>query len=154
MTSALDMGVVPDIMAYWRSRGMASVGIDGNPHTQELSSLLLSQYPCEVGDITEYMEMEQGEQPFDLVTCLDVLPYIPSMYADIVWTNLTRLCAKCLIFSLKEMDKIEKNTSRFSFFFLCGKSIAVLWLCEKCGFDQLFKAKHRKYSFENFFVCF
>lgn len=109
MTSALDMGCGAGYyVAYWRSRGMASVGIDGNPHTQELSSLLLSQYPCEVGDITEYMEMEQGEQPFDLVTCLDVLPYIPSMYADIVWTNLTRLCARCLIFSLKEMDKIEK----------------------------------------------
>lgn len=97
-TSALDMGcgcgLYVDVLRRYH---VAISGYDGNPNTQELSSLILgSEMPCDVADLTEEIGCED-DIPFDLVMCLDVLPYIPKEYEETAVDNLVKLCGKFLI---------------------------------------------------------
>ena len=88
-------------VCYWRAHGMAVAGCDGNPHTLELSSLLLPANPCEVADLTEEID-EEEQEPFDMVVCLNVLQDIPMSYLDKVVSNLVCLSGKYLLIGWPE----------------------------------------------------
>ena len=78
---------------------MAASGYDGNPYTPELSSLILgAEMPCAVADLTEELGCED-DIPFDLVLCIDVLPYIPKKHEKVAVNNLVNMCNKYLIIS-------------------------------------------------------
>ncbi len=98
LQSALDMGCGCGLYVdFLRRYHVAISGYDGNPNTQELSSLILgSEMPCDVADLTEEIACED-DIPFDLVMCLDVLPYIPKEYEETAVDNLVKLCGKFLI---------------------------------------------------------
>lgn len=91
-------------VCYWRRYGMAVTGCDGNPHTLELSSLLLSANPCEVADLTEEID-EEEQEPFDMVVCLNVLQDIPMSYLDRVVSNLVYLSGKYLLIGWPEREQ-------------------------------------------------
>lgn len=100
LTSAIDMGcgcgLYVDILRRYH---VAASGYDGNPYTPELSSLILgAEMPCAVADLTEELGCED-DIPFDLVLCIDVLPYIPKKHEKVAVNNLVNMCNKYLIIS-------------------------------------------------------
>lgn len=95
----LDMGCGAGLyVAKWRDCGLSFAGYDANPHTTELSSMLLpdDDLPCEVADLTKELEIEDK---FDIVVCKDVLPYIPTELEDVAIRNLTKLSGRFIILS-------------------------------------------------------
>lgn len=92
--SVLDLGCGPGFYVhYMREKGISATGYDGNPHTQELSSLILKEgdEPCGVVDITEELECDEL---FDLVLCIDVLSFIPETGIRNVLRNSALLSKK------------------------------------------------------------
>lgn len=109
--TAIDMGCGAGFyVAALRRKGIAIAGYDGNPHTPELSSLLLPEndIPCDVADLTEDLDSDES---FDIVLCLEVLPYIPKHYEKKVIENLTTLSGKHLILTWATPEQ-ERNTER------------------------------------------
>lgn len=127
LQSALDVGcgcgLYVDVL---RRYNVAISGFDGNPNTKELSTLIVGEeYPCEVADLTENLECEDGV-PFDLVLCLDVLSHIPKTYEMKAIENLTKICNRYLIVSWgnennlenpRSKEYIKNNFSKFGFFY-------------------------------------
>ena len=85
-------------VAKWRSHGLSIAGYDANPNTPALSQILLSQEdtPCEVADLTEKLDIVE---PFDLVICKDVLPYIPQKKMSACLHNLAQLSSRLILLS-------------------------------------------------------
>lgn len=74
------------------------VGMDGNPYLQELvAALYPNGLPCVSADLTAGMDADSV--PFDLVVCLDVLPYVNQEYEEQVLANLTKLSGKYILCS-------------------------------------------------------
>lgn len=114
---AVDLGCGPGLyVAALRKRGISIMGYDGNPHVTEISSLLLrDEFPCEVADLTENLETDE---PFDLVLCLDVCPYIPKQYEEQVILNLVNNSGKYIIMSWATPDQeregyINRQTNEY-----------------------------------------
>ncbi len=107
--TVLDLGCGPGwyVTALRRNR-IASVGYDGNPHTEELSNLLLggSKLPCKEVDLTENLH---SDVPYDLVLCLAVAEYIPVEYEDQFIRNLVSNTGKYLILSWATPEKKEPS---------------------------------------------
>lgn len=107
MSSVLDVGCgCGHYVAALRRLGIDASGYDANPHTEELSSLLLpwGEEPCHTFDFTN--ELEEYDA-FDLVICLDVLPYIPKVKRRQLVTNLTKLSRKAILISYKEDNPLD-----------------------------------------------
>lgn len=79
-----------------RKRGIPTTGIDGNPYTPLLSSLLLPKgdEPCKVADLSVPIEVEE---PFNLTLCMNLLSCIPKKKLDYVCSNLTAITGKYLL---------------------------------------------------------
>lgn len=100
--TAVDMGCgCGYYVAQWRSMGLAFAGYDANPYTPSLSRMLLpdGDLSCGVADITE-IDLVISE-PFDLVVCKDVLPYISEKKERIAVSNLARLSSHAILLSWK-----------------------------------------------------
>lgn len=114
-------------VSYWRLNGMPVVGLDGNSYSQNLSSLLLTDNLCEVVDLTEELIMEDGESPFDLVICIDVIAYIPPSHISYVIENFKNICNKYLLISWPDYKYNEMCVN------LCD-SIEIKRKFHECGF--------------------
>lgn len=96
---ALEMGCGTGLnVATLRLGGIAAAGYDANPHTPELSALLLPKGddPCGIADLTDDFS---EEPPHPLVLCLDVCGYIPEEYHERVVRNLAMLTGSFLVVS-------------------------------------------------------
>lgn len=96
---ALDMGCGAGYyVSQWRRRGLQFAGYDANPYTPALSQLLLpdGDTPCGVADLTDTLEIAE---PFDLVVCKDVLPYIPQEMEYVAIRNLAALSSHFILLS-------------------------------------------------------
>lgn len=99
LKNAIDIGCGSGIyVKQWRGIGIPFAGYDANPYTPKLSSILLptNDEPCRNVDITEDLSIVQ---PFDIVVCKDVLPYIPSPYIKNAITNLCKMSARFILLS-------------------------------------------------------
>ncbi len=99
INSLLDMGCGTGMtVATLRRNGICATGYDANPHTPELSALLLTpgDEPCGVADLTDNWT---EEEPFPMVTCIDTCGYIPAPFHGQVLDNLASLAGKFLILS-------------------------------------------------------
>ena len=123
--SVLDFGCGAGMyVSGLRNRGIPATGVDANPYTPELSSLILAEgdEPCGTADLTQPMETDT---PFDMILCMDVLTFIPSNYLLVVYMNLSILSSKyillsekvrCLESTVKNMDFHEKSFRKLGFF--------------------------------------
>ncbi|MDE5561305.1 MAG: class I SAM-dependent methyltransferase [Bacteroidaceae bacterium] len=98
-------------VAKWRNCGLSFAGYDANPHTTELSCMLLpdNDTPCGVADLTEELDVENQ---FDIVVCKDVLPYIPTELEQIAIRNLTKLSGRFIILSWEVQEEISELPHR------------------------------------------
>lgn len=97
--SAIDFGCGPGYyVAKWKEMGLPFVGYDANPYTKSLSSLLCQNEDdfCEIADLTAKLDIEE---PFELVVCKDVLPYIPKHLIANVINNLIKLSSHIILLS-------------------------------------------------------
>ncbi|WP_456094499.1 beta-1,6-N-acetylglucosaminyltransferase [Paraprevotella xylaniphila] len=104
--TGIDMGCGAGYyVSQWRSRGLAFAGYDANPHTPDLSGMLLPEGDavCEVADLTEELDIPT---PFDIVVCKDVLPYIPEESASTAIRNLARLSSHFILLSWNVTDSL------------------------------------------------
>jgi hypothetical protein len=69
-------------VSYFRERGIFACGVDGNPHTPELSSGV-----CSVWDITQPLLAMQASW----VICLEVGEHIPPLLEHHVFENISRV---------------------------------------------------------------
>ena len=95
----LEMGCGTGLnVATLRRAGIRATGFDANPHTPELSALLLTagDEPCGVADLTDDWT---EEEPFPLVLCIDTCGYIPAAFHGRVLRNLAALAGKFLLLS-------------------------------------------------------
>ena len=105
ISDGIDVGCGVGIYVMkFRDYGIPMMGCDANPHTEELSKLILhsNDTPCQTLDITDEIECEDF---FDLVLCMDVLSYIPSELLSKAMKNLTKLSRKSIIISLKKGEE-------------------------------------------------
>lgn len=99
INSAIDMGCGAGYyVAQWRAHGLSFAGYDANPYTPILSNMLLPEGDevCEVADLTEEFYVPE---PFDLVVCKDVLPYIPCICEATAIRNLVKLSSRFILLS-------------------------------------------------------
>lgn len=104
--TGIDMGCGAGYyVSQWRSRGLAFAGYDANPHTPDLSGMLLPEgdAACEVADLTEELDIPT---PFDIVVCKDVLPYIPEESVSTAIGNLARLSSHFILLSWNVTDSL------------------------------------------------
>lgn len=97
--TAVDMGCGAGYyVAQWRVRGLPFAGYDANPHTPFLSRMFLPEgdEACGVADLTEELSVPE---PFDLVVCKDVFPYIPDECEASAIRNLVRLSSRFILLS-------------------------------------------------------
>lgn len=95
--SALDVGCGAGFdVAALRRRGIPATGLDANPYTTELSSLLLpkNDEPCCVADISKEIEFDNS---FDLVYCIDMLNQLPDYLQRKALENITLLSGKFIL---------------------------------------------------------
>ena len=107
IVKALDIGCGAGCyVSQWRKRGLQFAGYDANPYTPALSQLLLpdGDTPCGVADLTDTLEIAE---PFDLVVCKDVLPYIPSEMEHVAIHNLAALSSHFILLSWKVPTSLE-----------------------------------------------
>ncbi|MCQ2111969.1 MAG: methyltransferase domain-containing protein [Bacteroidaceae bacterium] len=98
--TVLDAGCGAGFMvAALRRRKIRAVGFDTNKYTPKLSSLLLAvnDKPCECFDLTQPFNIIET---YELVTCLNVLEYIPGNLLDQALNNLITFASKCIIISI------------------------------------------------------
>jgi SAM-dependent methyltransferase len=99
VAKVVDLGCGPGwYVTALRRNKIATLGYDGNPHTEELSRLLLGEtnFPCEQADLTEELV---PEEPYDLALCISVGEYIPEQYEEQVLQNLANATKRYLIIS-------------------------------------------------------
>lgn len=96
--TVLDLGCGPGYyVSDLQKEKISAIGYDGNPHTEELSSLIIKGStccPCEVADITEELSVAN---PYDLVLFLNVGEYIPAHFEERVWKNLSTCTGRYLL---------------------------------------------------------
>lgn len=99
VTNTVDVGCGCGMyVAALQKHHIPVVGIDGNPYTQELVAALYPKgLPCMSADMTA--ELDADGIPFDLVVCLDVLPYVDKVYENQMLNNLAKLPGKYILFS-------------------------------------------------------
>lgn len=105
ISDGIDVGCGVGIYVMkFRDYGIPMTGCDANPHTEELSSLILhpDDTLCQTLDITDEIECEDL---FDLVLCMDVLSYIPSELLSKAMNNLMKLSRKSIIISFKNGEE-------------------------------------------------
>ncbi len=102
-------------VAALRRLDIDAAGYDANPYTEELSKQLLpwGDEPCHTFDFTNNLE---GHDTFDLVTCIDVLPYIRKEKRRRFISNLIKLSKKTILISYEELDdcNIEELCQMFA----------------------------------------
>lgn len=84
-------------VAALRRLGIFATGIDSNPHTEELSSLLLpkNDQPCQCGNIAGDME---ADGTFGLVMCIDVLQNITDTASyQMAVDNIVQLAGQTIV---------------------------------------------------------
>lgn len=88
-------------------RGIMASGIDANPNTASLSSLLFEdgKTTCIQGDLTDRIRLDKT---FGLVLCLNVLPDIPRERLDFVLTNLLKLTGSSLVLGWNDGFQYEQ----------------------------------------------
>ena len=99
ISSLIDLGCgAGHYVAALRRLQIPATGYDANPFTPELSKTLLPEgdEPCGIVDITIPIEYEET---FDMVLCMDVLPYIPPNLVEKSIINICTVTAKYVIFS-------------------------------------------------------
>lgn len=99
LKNAIDIGCGAGYyVAQWRSKGLSFAGYDANPYTNKLSGFLLPENdkPCGTADLTDELDIKE---PFDLVVCKDVLPYIPKELEMMAIKNLARLSSRFILLS-------------------------------------------------------
>lgn len=99
--SAIDIGCgAGQYVDRWRRRNLPFAGYDANPCTPSLSRLLLDggEEVCGIADITGELSIDD---PFELVVCKDVLPYIPCPMEDKAIENISRLSSHFIVLSWK-----------------------------------------------------
>ena len=104
--TGIDMGCGAGYyVSQWRSCGLAFAGYDANPHTPDLSGMLLLEGDavCEVADLTEELDIPT---PFDIVVYKDVLPYIPEESVSTAIGNLARLSSHFILLSWNVTDSL------------------------------------------------
>lgn len=86
--------------------GVDAAGYDANPHTEELSKQLLpwGDEPCHTFDLTN--ELEEYDT-FDLVTCLNVLSFVPKEKRRRFISNLIKLANKAILVSYEEYSESD-----------------------------------------------
>jgi 16S RNA G1207 methylase RsmC len=107
--TVLDVGCGAGMdVALLRERGIAASGFDANPYTESLSERILvdGQPPCIQADLLE--DDTEAESPFDLVTCKDVIPYIPQNKIAKAIKHLTRLSGKYIILRWYNNDYVSE----------------------------------------------
>lgn len=114
ISSAIDMGCGAGIYVNaWCEAGLPFCGYDANPHTMELSRLLIpkEKEPCGVADLTDTLEVDN---PFDLVICKDVLQYIPEGLREKAINNLALLSNRYILVTWDfESDKPVPTIEEF-----------------------------------------
>lgn len=105
--TVIDMGCgCGHYVAALRRLGVDAVGYDANPHTEELSKQLLpwGNEPCHTFDLTN--ELEEYDT-FDLVTCLNVLSFVPKEKRRRFISNLIKLANKAILVSYEEYSESD-----------------------------------------------
>lgn len=96
--TVLDLGCGPGYYVSDLQRsGIAAIGYDGNPNTEELSALVMpedTRFPCGQADVTE--ELTVGH-PYDMVLFTGVGEYIPVQHEDRVLRNLAVCTGRYLV---------------------------------------------------------
>ncbi len=96
--TVLDLGCGPGYYVSDLQRsGIAAIGYDGNPNTEELSALVMpedTRFPCGQADVTE--ELAVGH-PYDMVLFTGVGEYIPVQHEDRVLRNLAVCTGRYLV---------------------------------------------------------
>lgn len=95
-------------VAALRRLGIDAAGCDANPNTEELSKQLLpwGDEPCHTFDFTNDLV---EPDTFDLVTCINVLPYIPKVKRRRFVSNLIKLSKKAILISYEKFDESDIN---------------------------------------------
>lgn len=155
-TTVLDFGCgAGALVACLRRMGFLATGIDANPHTPKLSSLLLPKgdTPCQFLDITlDFIVEEQ----FDLVLCLDVLDCIHSSDINDVLHRIIDAAKACIIISIKKKDTIHKEQieeflSTSSIDFLYCRTISCLLMSQTNEYEYI--VLERIYKHKNNHLC-
>lgn len=97
--SAVDLGCGAGYyVARWRRSNLPFAGYDANPYTPMLSKFILENgdEECGIADITDELSYTE---PFHLVVCKDVLPYIPRARQQKAIENIARLSSHFVIVS-------------------------------------------------------
>ena len=96
----IDVGCGSGIyVAEMRKQGFDAIGIDGNPHTIELSNCLTQpeESYCYIEDITKIT----GTYPqAELIVCKDILPYIPIERINHAINNICNMANKYILLNL------------------------------------------------------
>ncbi|MBQ8867133.1 MAG: hypothetical protein IJ013_05365 [Bacteroidaceae bacterium] len=108
--SVLDLGCGPGYyVSDLQIEKIPAIGYDGNPHTSELSSLIMpkdTRYPCEEADVTEELNVSE---PYDLVLFLNVGEYIPPQHEERVLNNLAACTGRYLIMNWASYKKHDER---------------------------------------------
>jgi SAM-dependent methyltransferase len=134
--SVLDVGCGAGLdVALLRERGIAASGFDANPYTESLSKRIVAdgQNVCVQADLLD--DDTEAESPFDLVTCKDVIPYIPTNKIAKAIERLTRLSGKYIV--LRWYDNDYTSELPINFF----STDEIVSLMERNGFRK-FSNKH------------
>ena len=98
-------------VAALRRLNVDITGYDANPYTEELSKQLLpwGDEPCHTVDFTNDLV---EPDTFDLVICINVLPYIPKVKRRRFVSNLIKLSKKAILISYEKFDESDINELR------------------------------------------
>ena len=110
LDTVLDLGCGPGYyVSDLQKEKISAIGYDGNPHTEKLSSLIISKdsrHPCGKVDVTE--ELTVGH-PYDLVLFLNVGEYIPPQFQERILTNLSACTGRYLIINWESCNTGDKR---------------------------------------------
>lgn len=77
--------------------GIVAIGVDGNPHTQELAHTNHPFNFCYVADLSKPLAFEWP--PLDLILCLEVGEHIPAEFESVFLDNVTKFAKTWIIMS-------------------------------------------------------
>lgn len=99
--SIIDLGCGPGwYVNEFINAGFDAVGIDGNPYTEALTSLIFqSENKCSCYDLTKQLRIDDK---YDLVFCLNVIEFIPEKLEQAFLSNIAQYCNKYVIISWSE----------------------------------------------------
>lgn len=89
--------------------GIIGIGYDGNPHTRELTSMLMpakTKVPCECLDLTENFNVNT---PYTVSLLLNVGEYVPPQYISVMLDRIADCTDSLMVVSWRSSDGGDKN---------------------------------------------